>query len=790
MVKQDYIEQSRAELFAQRALGKEAEAIKLALSARSVVLGIPESFAKTRLGQIALVTAGNILTRLGNLAPNLYIDVPDDVAVLPGIPLLPAGKRLGKSLLTFMHQLAAIQPGKINRGWTHPSQKYDYGLFIGSATTDVSKAVTVGAERWIAALNPTGEEENIDTDDKNPLGVILAAALGSIEAVKLLWLPIKDAAVTIEPIPNRTTMSAYDFSINRRSPKNPALPANLTLGHACVIGLGAIGSACNYILGCLPDAHMSVDFVDMDVIEPSNEERLFTSSDPNHDVGQPKVTHAEQFITSLHKNIRVFAYKMPFEHYVNISRERLGYVWCFLDDVRGRRLLQTELASVLVNAGTDMSRWMVSLHEFGRPENACLQDLYPEPSAKQPDPIGDLANFLGLERRQILRIAAGHRKFDPSLIALAVQRQQNPAMKKRIASFTGLTLEQALVHKCSQVSPSDSLHAATISFVSLMPAIFSVADLLKRRLYGWHLAKGEPNIFQLDCFRLLENATVCNVLAARNCLCQSEHYRIAFHKRQGLRREYFDCIFTKPAAPVPLQQPVLHYPRIEVPALAFGPSIGIPRPARNAAAAHQIQRFCHKHHRVIAILLLLLSLALYAGGMTGSMWLVGLFVQHETRGASRFKPWQLSKLAFTVETEGWPSVKYAAVSFLPIAVYPVLMCGCTKMIRWARFLYYLRDNFKVKPNSFSWLAARMLTIFFAATGLPCVYIGTAAFAVISARGLLQGCKQVTEQTCCFAVPCLLLGGFGLFFGCLMAFMQLFGPTWVRCAKIFGIAEGK
>ena len=785
------MEQSRAQLFAQRTLRKNSEAITFALRSRTLVIGIPEALAETRHGQIAIVTAVNILSRLGALAPNLCIDVHDDARVLPGVPLLLPGQPLGKSLLTFMHRLAAFQPGQVNRGCGRPSQHYDYGLFIGSTTTDVSNAVTIGSDKWIATINPKGEEETVNIDDENPLGVILAATLGSIEVVKQLWLPIKDPTVIMEPIPQRTIVSAYNFSVNNKDSKNPALPANRMLGHTCIIGLGAIGSACNYILGCFPELNMSLDLVDMDVIEPSNEERLFTGSDPKRDVGQPKATHAEQFITGLHKNIRAFAYQMPFEHYVDMSRERLGYVWCCLDSVRARRLLQTELSTVLVNGGTDMSRWMLSLHEFDRPENACLQDLYQEPKERYSDPVSELAHFLGVNPRQILRVAAGRGRFDAGIIALAAQRQQDPAMKKRIASFAGLTLEQALAHKCSQGGPSNFLPAATISFVSLMPAIFMVADMIKRRLYGWRQAKSEPNVFQFDCFRLLEKATVCNVLAAKSCLCQSERYHTAFQKRQELRRKYSSCIFSKPAVPSPLQRrPALFKPHIPVAAVPIRPVMQVQYAANNEPVAWQVHLLPRKHHRVLAILLLLVALAVYIAGMTGSMWPVGLFVQHENKKVAGFQPWRLVHLAYTTKTGAWPWLKYMVISGLPVAAYPILMLTSTKMVRWARVLYSGGERLVARPNSFSRLAAIVLTIFFASTGTPFVSVGSLAFGAINARLLFQGCKKVTQDTCCFVVPCLLLAGYCLFCVCFVGLLQTLGPTWARCAKIFDIAIPK
>lgn len=76
-----------------------------------------------------------------------------------------------------------------------------------------------------------------------------------------------------------------------------------------------------------------------------------------------------------------------------------------------------------------------------------------------------------------------------------------------------------------------------------------VADFMKRRLYNWKLPKGWQNVFQFDCFRKPESGTACNILASRDCFCQSERFSAAFDKRQEVRKAHLNRIFDVSAGP-------------------------------------------------------------------------------------------------------------------------------------------------------------------------------------------------------------------------------------------------
>ena len=166
-------------------------------------------------------------------------------------------------------------------------------------------------------------------------------------------------------------------------------------------------------------------------------------------------------------------------------------------------------------------------------------------------PEHELARHLGVPAGEILRIARDGLRLDRALIARAIRNQRNAASRTAVARYAGRGFDQAVAHMCSEMRPNQALPAATISFVSLMPAIFMVADLIKRRLYGWRLPKGQPNVLQCDALRLPDQRTICNVLAGRGCLCQSDRYSRAFQQRQRLRNKYLGVRFSSPAVPGP-----------------------------------------------------------------------------------------------------------------------------------------------------------------------------------------------------------------------------------------------
>jgi molybdopterin/thiamine biosynthesis adenylyltransferase len=771
-------EQSRAELFASQVLVKDIETIKVTLHKQRIVVGIDGRSALTRQGQIGFITAINILARLGALAPNIYLDVPDNIDVLPCVPLLPAGWSLRQSALSFMQRLISIQPEQLIRNYVQNDVEYDIGLFVGRQTVQCKKVITIGSRDWLAVVNPSGGQESI-TEGVNPLGVLLAAALGSTEVVKHLWISIKDKDIIIEPMTQRTVVSTFDFSINSAQPKNPVLPSECCFGHACIFGLGAIGSACNFVLGCFGQPDLSLDLVDNDVIEISNEERLFTSDNPNQDIHTLKVIHAQQFLKSINVGAHVFAYKTTFERFVEVSRDRLSYVFCCLDSVTARRLLQTELASIVVNGGTDLSRWMVSLHDFDHSENACLLDLYTEQPENQRDSVKELVELLKMNRDEIRQLELQRRRIDGRIILRAQQQELDPAKKQVIGRYTGLTFEQALAHVCSTGTPSRKLPAATISFVSLIPAVFMVADFVKRRVLGWNLQPGAPNVFQADSLRSLEKGTFVNILASENCYCQSKRYIDAFAKRQEIRKPHLNEVFSFPSHEkteqvrsfFPYRQPQRPIRQVVNPQRVAN-AINAPNPLPPELP----NRLPSKQH-------CLLGITVYLIGMLGVLFLLCLFIRYESHSKGFFNPWQIISLAWAAgkNPSRWfqDSVVLCMFTF---AYWPLMKAATWVMVSSKCPLLKEQNAKKIDPHK----AYKLLSKFFTVTGLPIASLGILLFGLLNLRVFLTSCQKVGESACCAIIPLFIFFFFLIFMVAGFGIAQTFEHTQERCAWVFNL----
>ncbi len=785
--------QSRADLFAHQSLGTETAKIKSALRNRTIVIGIPWDVATTRQGQIGLATVVNILTRLGSLAPNIYLDVPDYIKALPRIPLLLEGQSVSCQMLNFMKAIANLQKENIVRDFSEKQTIYDLGLFIGHQTSKAKQSITIGSNNWLAFINPTGKQEKI-IPSKNPLGTILSAALGATEIVKHLWLPVKDSDIEINPLRKRTVVSSYDFSINKLKANNPAIPPNYRLGHACIFGLGAIGSACNYILGSFDNPELSLDFVDPDKIELSNEERLFTSSQPAKDINKLKVIHAQLFMKMMNKKAHTFPYGMPLERFVEMSRDRLGYVFCCLDSGNIRRKLQKELASVVINGGTDLSRYMVSVHEFDRPENACLLDLYKEETVDHPDILQQLAHLLKINVNEIIRLQQiGNRRIDGKLVLKAIQQEPDPIKKKLISRYAGLTLDQALAHVCTQGSPNKALPAATISFVSLLPSVLMVADFVKRRVYGWNLPKGSPNVVQIDSFRQVNKMTAINILASDKCFCQSEKYVQAFTKRQKIRTPHLNKIFLKSAGQIniPRRPPVRPRPYTRPKPVHNRPQVRKPpqspkTPVQPVAPRQLIEVPAFPTPQTCCF-----AFFLYLTGMFCSLFLISLFLKYEIQADNLPGPWKIITHSWEADITiiGW--LKYSAISIIPVITYYLFMKLATYIMKGRKDNVTIPDETQKTYEIGTKWASKFLATLFQITGLPFLYFAVLSFGAINIRALIKSCTFFSDMTCCAVAPFVLFFfSFIILIVSIMGLFQTGEPTQERCNWIFNLPTNK
>ncbi|MBE3131917.1 MAG: hypothetical protein IMZ55_00445, partial [Acidobacteria bacterium] len=430
-------------------------------------------------------------------------------------------------------------------------------------------------------------------------------------------------------------------------------------------------------------------------------------------------------------------YPVPFEDFVDRARDRLGYVWCCLDSARSRSVLQTELPSVIANGGTADSAWTFSLHEYDRPNGACLQDLYPEIPARPLDSIQEVVAHLGIDPEAARQLIRPNRPVDWRLLAGVIARENNFAKRQQLLQLGGRRLQEVVAGVCATMKPAPQAPAATISFVALMPSIAMVADLLKRRLYGWHPTEDDPNLFYFDTFLAPSRGRAMKAVAGRRCLCRMPHYRGAFAMRQALRAPHLGRIFEAPAEePTPPPPPSAQGEK------AAGKARGAaaprnPPPARDAVgngppgAAAVNSRIGVAALRTGARLLWLAALAVHLASFAANGLAIGALLDPSNPLKAAWQPLQLVKAAASADS-GWASwLAYSGMCLVPIVIQWMGLLFAVAMVAgggraYARTVPPNEDNCGLR-----W--ARRLLRFFGVTAVPAHWLGAATWLTITAR---------------------------------------------------------
>ncbi len=294
-----------------------------------------------------------------------------------------------------------------------------------------------------------------------------------------------------------------------------------------------------------------------------------------------------------------------------------------------------------------------------------------------------------------------------------------------------------------------------------------------------------------------------NLLAAKDCMCQSERYRKAFGKRQELRRAYLGVRFQSPAAPQPAA-PVIQAgavcharrraaQRRPVPRPAPPPQqVAVPDPPPPPPAARAPLRPACGWRRLLAhtaiLSMWILALCVYLPGMVGTGWLMNWCaepspaetfgtrkhprrfppgyslvgrpsIQEPARNANwgsaddatillgsfarSVNPWPLVGHVWAVRMD-WRSWLFHTVhAALPIGMHLLLILVAMKMLAIAAGIRrrWVGDP---APNQ-ARRRANLLASFFFLSGSPCVCAGAVALAIVTWRASWV----VSTEACCF-----------------------------------------
>ena len=231
-------------------------------------LGVDSRYASRYDGQVALLTAANLL---GRMTPSVAIDVPST-------PLVDQLSWIGTDLRNAtLDQLHRSDP---YGGFRHRAPiRDDYTISL----TKTGANNVVHGSGWNIYVGP-GPSPLVDDDTTNPIGPAMAVVLAAAVAFR--------SALTQYPV--AMCLNALRWSGRPIDPHIAPLRQRTSLGTLWTVGIGSVGTAISYFLR-LATNRFSATLFDMDDVKIENLDRspIFTDGD----VGAKKVTAMRTYLT-------------------------------------------------------------------------------------------------------------------------------------------------------------------------------------------------------------------------------------------------------------------------------------------------------------------------------------------------------------------------------------------------------------------------------------------------------------------------------------------------------------
>jgi len=244
-------------------------------------------------------------------------------------------------------------------------------LNVGTEVCDPNTCTAVASNGWMAHVSSQRSLAIHAFGQANPIGALMAASLGVAEVFKrVIGVPAEVAG----PV-DRAAVSLFDFSTEDPS-AGPALPAELLLEHALLIGAGAIGNGIALLLSQLP-LRGSIEVLDK---QDYGVENLGTCllMEPEGWLG-PK---AERLVRWLAANSKLTTTWKKSTIQAAIAsghfKKSPKIVLNGLDDVPARRETQRLWPQVLIDGAINPIGAAVIQYRLARPESGCLMCWFEE----------------------------------------------------------------------------------------------------------------------------------------------------------------------------------------------------------------------------------------------------------------------------------------------------------------------------------------------------------------------------------------------------------------------------
>ena len=221
-----------------------------------IILRADEDYATRYDGQVAIMTAANLL---GRMSPAVALDIPSVPLVAP---LSWVGPILPEVLLNLLRK--ADPYGKFCR---RSPRENDYVIHLGR-TSPTGWVVHGSGWNFYCGPSPSPLE---DDQTVNPIGPALAAILAASEAFR----------TNLAAPPEKTLLNALNWQFSALEPNcAPLSLPQAPLGTLWAVGAGSVGTAILYFLSFATQSFSPVLF-DMDTVQIHNLDRspLFTADD-------------------------------------------------------------------------------------------------------------------------------------------------------------------------------------------------------------------------------------------------------------------------------------------------------------------------------------------------------------------------------------------------------------------------------------------------------------------------------------------------------------------------------
>lgn len=527
---------SRNDLFLAQEMGvTDLQATRAQLTTTEIALVLSSELATDRLAQLTILTAANILCRLGPYCPRIAIVAPPHALVAPGVPLLPLDVPFDSTLGTFMASIQSPE-SRLDRQYRigFSTSTYTAALVVGDVPVNAGHVLYADYNRWTGGFG--GTPANLSYGGANPFGALLAGALGAAAISRLLLAPFAASDLVLTPLPDRVLLSAYSYGV----PSDPSAEPDIlgsgvdleSLDPLLLVGAGAVASGMVYALLCLPTAVGTLHVADDDVLDVTNLERHLVSTWAG--IGTLKVDRiADTLADGRWNGVRLHPHPYHYDHLPSVTWRT---VVATVDKPEPRRHLQFDLPQVLLNGATVGSEYLVSRHDYG--PGPCAECLYPERPAIAQSPLKMLATQTGLEMDTVQHLQETGVALTEVQIAQIVAHGALVFPPEALAEARRTGISALLRAACTTATIRPGLPAATIGFVAALPGLLLAAELVKEAMRRGAATVRPPlvadrNVFRADTFGDLVGELE-HARPSRQCRCQTDIMQATYrHKWEG-----------------------------------------------------------------------------------------------------------------------------------------------------------------------------------------------------------------------------------------------------------------